>query len=92
MVHTMLHLPQKCKMALSKKVFTSNLLPIAPLGENLPRFFLQGDLEREAIWPRDGKDRTADGCTGALSNGDPQNRRGQEKRDQHSGIWYLGAP
>ena len=80
-----LHLPQN-----------QDLLPIAPLGENLVpenlRFFLQGDLEREAIWPRYGKDRTADGCTGALSNGDPQNRRGQEKRDQHSGIWYLGAP
>lgn len=38
-----LHLPQN-----------QDLLPIAPLGENLVpenlRFFLQGDLEREAIW------------------------------------------
>ena len=83
-------------MALSKKVFTSNLLPIATLGGKLVpehlRFFLQGDLEREAIWPRDGKDRTADGCTGALSNSDPQNRRGQEKRDQHSEFGILGHP
>ena len=81
----MLHLPQKFKMALSKKVFTSNLLPIATLGENLVpenlRFFLQGDLEREAIWPRYGKDRTADGCTGALSKGRSKTQKGPgEKR------------
>ena len=91
-----LHLPQKCKMALSKKVFTSNLLPIATLGgklvpENL-RFFLQGDLEREAIWPRDGKDRTADGCTGAWGTAIPKTEGARRKEINILEFGILGHP
>ena len=70
----MLHLPQKCKMALSKE----NLLPIAPLGENLLRFFLQGDLEREAmvLWVR----------------GHPKHRRARRKEINVFEFGILGHP